>query len=260
MFSVLSKFLAIPLHPLGLTLFLLASALLIMFIWRKTKIPAVLFTCAFFVLLLFSSPLASRPLMRGLERQYLPSANYEKASAVVLLGGATRGKRAPRINVETNDNANRIFNSVRVFRQSGSEKLVLTGGIVSVVSNDTVPEANSMFLILNEFFGIDSADVLLEGKSRNTRENAFYTKKIMEEAGLGNDIILVTSAYHMPRSAAIFRKAGFTVTPAPAGFYEEDYVGFKPYTWLPNLRSLVNSSIALHEYYGSLVYKMLGWM
>jgi len=260
MFQILSKFLVIPFNPVGLTLLLLASALLVMLIWRKTKISMILFSGAFFVLLLFSSPLVSRPLMRGLEQRYLPSVNYEKASAVVFLGGATVGKMPPRINVETNSNADRIFNSVRVFRQSGSEKLVLTGGVVGVIFNDTVPEAHSMFLLLNEFFGIDSADVLLESKSKNTRENALYTKKIMEEAGLGNDIILVTSAYHMPRSAAIFRKAGFDVTPAPCGFYEEDYTGFKLYRWLPSARSLYISTIALHEYYGSLVYKILGWM
>ncbi|MCL2688958.1 MAG: YdcF family protein [Chitinispirillia bacterium] len=260
MFLVLSKFLVIPFNPVGLTLTLMLSALLVMFIWRRVKISMILFSSAFFVIFLFSSPLVSRVLMRGLEQRYLPSVNYDKASAVVLLGGATVGQRAPRINVETNADANRIFNSVRVFRQSGSEKLVLSGGVVEVVSNDTVPEAHSAFLLLNELFGIDSADVLLEPNSRNTRENALYTKKVMEEAGLGNDIILVTSAYHMPRSAAIFRKAGFIVTPAPAGFYEEDYIGFKLYGWLPNAGSLFRSTIALHEYYGIAVYKILGWM
>ena len=260
MFLILSKLLIIPFHPVGLTLILSLSALLVMIIWRRVKISTILFSCAFSVIFLFSSPLVSRPLMRGLEKQYLPSVNYGKASAVVLLGGATVGKIAPRINVETNDNANRIFNSVRVFRQSGSQKLVLTGGVIGFASNDTVSEANSMFLLLSELFGIDSADALLEHESKNTRENALYTKKLMEEAGLGNDIILVTSAYHMPRSAAIFRKAGFSVTPAPAGFYEEEYAGFKPYRWLPNARSLFISTIALHEYYGSIVYKVLGWM
>jgi len=260
MFLILSKFLVIPFNPVGLTLTLLSSAILVMVIWRRVKISMILFSCAFFVILLFSSPMVARPLMRGLEKQYPPAARYDKASAVVLLGGATVGKRAPRINVETNSNANRIFNSVRVFKQSGSEKLVLTGGVVDVVSNDTVPEAYSMFSLLNEFFGIDSADVLFEDRSRNTRENALYTKKLMEEAGLGNDIILVTSAYHMPRSAAIFRKAGFTVTPAPAGFYEEDYTGFKLHQWMPNAHSLFKSTIALHEYYGNAIYKMLGWM
>jgi len=260
MFLILSKFLVIPFNPLGLTLTLLLSAFLVMIIWRKTKISIILFSSAFFVLLLFSSPVVSRPLMRGLEQRYLPSANYDKASAVVLLGGATIGKMAPRINVETNSNANRIFNSVRVFRQSGSKKLVLSGGVVGIVTNDTVPEAYSTFLLLNEFFGIDSADVIIEHESKNTRENALYTKKRMEEAGLGNDIILVTSAYHMPRSAAIFRKAGFTVTPAPAGFYEDDYIGFKPYKWLPSVGSLFTSTIALNEYYGRAVYKVLGWL
>jgi len=260
MFVILSKLLVIPFNPIGLTLVLLLSGLLVMFIWRKTKISAILFSCAFGVIFLFSSPLMSRPLMRGLEKQYLPSANYEKASAVVLLGGATVGKIPPRIYAETNDNANRIFHSVRVFRQSGSPKLILTGGIIEFASNDSVSEAQSMFSLLNELFGIDSCDVLLEHESRNTKENAIFTKRKMEEAGMGNDIILVTSAYHMPRSAAIFRKAGFSVTPAPTGYYEEERLGFKPYRWLPSAKSLYKSTVALHEYYGSAVYRILGWM
>ncbi|MDR0307544.1 MAG: YdcF family protein [Chitinispirillales bacterium] len=260
MLFILSKLLAIPFNPVGLILVLLLASFLTAVIWRRVKLTLIFFSGAFFVLLLLSTPLLSRPLMRGLEKQYMPSENYSPASAVVLLGGATVGKISPRIYAETNHNANRIFHAVRVFRQSGSPKLVLSGGVIEFTSNEMVSEAQSMYTLLNEFFGMDTSDVLLEDESKNTRENALYTKKVMEEAGMGNDIILVTSAYHMPRSAAVFRKAGFSVTPAPTGYYEEESFAFKLYQWLPKTSTLFKSSIALHEYYGSVVYKILGWM
>ncbi|MDR3012206.1 MAG: YdcF family protein [Chitinispirillales bacterium] len=260
MFLIFSKLSSILVDPVGLTLLVFAIGLLLFVLRRKKKIAVTFLMCGFSLLLIFSSPLVSHFLMRGLEKQYLPSPRYRPASAVVLLGGTTTGKIPPRIHIETAREGNRIFNAARVFRQSGSPYLVLTGGIVDIISEDTTPEAHTMFELLNEMFGISADVVIIEDKSRNTRENAVYTKAKMEEAGLGLDIILVTSAYHMPRSVGIFKKAGFTVTPAPSGYFKNDFISAKPLTWLPSSAALFDTSIALREYVGIIVYKIMGWI
>jgi uncharacterized SAM-binding protein YcdF (DUF218 family) len=199
--------------------------------------------------------------MRGLESRYPPVPIYEQVSAVVFLGGATMGKMPPRIYVETNHSADRFFHAVRVYRETFSGKLVLTGGKIPFMNGDLVPEAYAMFELLNELFGIDSSDVIFETESRNTRENAVYTKMALETAGLGTDIILVTNAYHMPRSVGIFKKAGFErVIPAPTGYREDKRFVMKPLRLLPNPQSLFNSALALHEYYGIIAYKIMGWI
>ncbi|MDR0330304.1 MAG: YdcF family protein [Chitinispirillales bacterium] len=260
MFVMLSKILAVPLDPIGLTLLLLGSGVVFALIWRKPRMSAACFILGFASFLAFSSPITAYYLMRGLEGCYQPRENYGEASAVVLLGGFTTGRIPPRLHVEVNHAANRAFQAARVRRQGAASKIVLTGGLLDFMNDEKAPEASSMFELMHEHFGIDSADVILEGKSLNTRENAIYTKAALTEAGLGHDIILVTSAFHMPRAVAVFRKAGFSVTPAPCGYFENKVFSRKPLTWLPNAAALFESSIALREYYGIAAYKMAGWI
>ncbi|MCL2183938.1 MAG: YdcF family protein [Chitinispirillia bacterium] len=255
-----SKIIGALIDPAALALFLLAAGAVFLFFPRRPRVSAVFFICAFAVLAFFSMPFISHVLLRGLEGQYLPASEYEPADAVVLLGGFTAGPLPPRLHVETNISANRAFNAVRVFRQTGTRPMVLTGGLVDLINDEVIPEAHSMFALLSEHFGIDSSDVIIEPGSRNTRENALYTKAALAEAEVGHNIILVTSAYHMPRAAAVFRKAGFTVTPAPAGYIKTELVSGKPLTWFPSATSLFESALAVREYCGIASYKIMGWI
>ena len=105
---------------------------------------------------------------------------------------------------------------------------------------------------------MDTSAVVLETRAQNTYENGKFTKEILDSLGLSPAVILVTSALHMPRSAAIFRKCGCAVYPAPT-----DYLADAPYRWdainfVPNSDALNNSTNALHEIYGIIAYKMLG--
>jgi len=256
----ISKILAVFIDPVGIMLAFFAVGALAAFFPRWVKMSAALFICGFAALVAFSSPLTAHVLLRGLEGQYLPAPEYAPADAVVFLGGATVGQIPPRIYPEINIAGNRVFNAVRVYRQTKSPKMVLTGGLTELISDEIVPEANTMFELLNEHFGIDTSDVLIENKSRNTRDNAVNTKQVMEEAGMGLNIILVTSAFHMPRAVGVFTKAGFTVTPSPTGYFKNSKFTDKPLNWLPCSKSLFESSIAIREYCGILSYKIMGWL
>jgi uncharacterized SAM-binding protein YcdF (DUF218 family) len=260
MLLILSKLLTTLLNPVGAALLLLACGLLFTFVWRKARAAAVFFACAFAVLLVFSLPITEHLLLRGLEGRYRPQSEYGQASAVVLLGGFTRGRIPPRLFAETTIDANRAFGAVRVWRQGAAPKMMLTGGLLDWTTEESISEADNMLEILSGFFGIDSADVLLDGRAQNTRDNARYTREALEAAGLGLDIILVTSAYHTPRAVAVFEKAGFKVTPAPAGYIANSVFSRKPLLWLPGASSLFSSSIALHEYIGLAAYRAAGWI
>ncbi|GBU21118.1 hypothetical protein R80B4_01007 [Fibrobacteres bacterium R8-0-B4] len=257
---ILSKLLVTLINPVGLTLLFLACGMLFTFVWRKARTSAVFFVGGFVLLFAFSLPITAHFLMRGLEGRYEPRSEYGPASAVVLLSGFTRGKVPPRLYIETNMDADRAFGAMRIWKQGAASKLVLTGGFVGQIENVEASEANCMFELLSEHFGVDSADVIFENMAQNTRDNARYTRETLTAAGLGLDIILVTSAYHMPRSAAVFEKAGFTVTPAPAGYFADRNFSRKPLMWLPGPAALFESSIALREYLGMAVYKTLGWI
>jgi len=258
---ILSKILLTLVNPVGFTLLLLVGGMFFLLVSRKTRTAVVLFVCSFAVLLAFSMPITAHFLMRGLEGRYDPQSVYDRpVSAVVLLGGFTRGKVPPRLYAETNMDANRAFGAMRVWRQGVASKLVLTGGLLELTTDEVVPEARTMFDLLSEHFGVDSADVIIESRAQNTKDNAVYTREALTEAGLDLDVVLVTSAYHMPRAAAAFEKAGFTVTPAPTGFFADKDFSRKPFKWLPSVASLFESTIALREYLGMAVYKAAGWI
>ncbi len=258
----LSKLLVTLLNPVGLTLIFWACGFLFRFVWRKARLSAVFFVGGFVALLVFSLPITAHFLMRGLEGRYEPRREYGPASAVVLLGGFTRGKISPRLYVETNMSAERAFGAMRVWRQGWAPKMVLTGGVVGVPTGvkGEISEAAGMFELLNEHFGVDSADVIFESMAQSTRDNAVYTREALTEAGFGLDIILVTSAYHIPRAVAVFEKAGFTVTPAPSGYFSDKVFNGKQLRWLPDPTALFESSVALREYLGMAVYKAAGWI
>jgi uncharacterized SAM-binding protein YcdF (DUF218 family) len=112
---------------------------------------------------------------------------------------------------------------------------------------------------LLEEWNIPSAAIRIETGSINTHENAIRSCQILAPLGI-RQILLVTSAMHMPRAAAAFRKAGFQVTVAPAdfrsGWGEPDYLS----RWLPRAQYLVDTEDALHEWMGIGIYRLRGWM
>ena len=107
-------------------------------------------------------------------------------------------------------------------------------------------------------FGIPKDKVLVETQSRNTRENVLYTKAILNKLK-AKKVILVTSAFHLPRSYALFKKAGIDAVPVASDFYITDQ-RYNPFSFIPSLGSLALSSIAIKEYAGLFVYRLMGWI
>lgn len=92
-----------------------------------------------------------------------------------------------------------------------------------------------------------------EDASDNTLENARYSFRTLQQDGIGK-VYLVTHAWHMPRAADAFRRAGFEVVEAPTAFttrYRTDLLAF-----LPRAEAAKNSRIFVHELIGSLWYRL----
>ena len=102
--------------------------------------------------------------------------------------------------------------------------------------------------------------MLVEDKSRNTRENALNVKDLLKERHLGSSIILVTSALHMPRAIRIFTRVGLKVTPAPADYRVAPTQGSAWFRLIPSAEALAGSTSAIKEYMGIATYKLLGWL
>ncbi len=259
MMQIISKFLVIPFYPIGLVSVSVAVSLFCL--WKNYRKTALGFGLAGLVLLyLFSTKPCCHFLLRSLENNYPQLKDYPRAAAVVLAGGAGVAPTPPRQFVETNQYADRIFHAVRLWKSGFAPFLVVLGGQSKLVNPNDTPEARELASIIMEFFNGDSAHLILEEHSQSTHEHAPALLRIFQERGLPAEIILVTSALHLPRAVAVFKKAGFTVYPAPTDFRTEERLKMNFYLLFPQAEFLYYSTSVLHEYYGLLVYRLLGWI
>src|SRR5262249_13615944 len=107
-------------------------------------------------------------------------------------------------------------------------------------------------------WGVPPEAILLEDRSLNTHENAVFSFQILTARQVRR-ILLVTSAMHMPRAVAAFRKAGFEVVPTPADFRTGWVPLNTPADAWPSADWLLSSELAIKEWIGLLVYKVRGW-
>lgn len=262
MFVFLSKFLPLLIFPLGL----IASLLLIALIWRRGRWAAIFL--ALVILWLSSSRYAAYALIRSLESQYQLPAGTLRADAIVVLGGGTRSGDPPRPMTEVNEAGDRLLYGAKLYQDGAADVVLVTGGSIEWLTPEGIgPEANDMSALM-ELLGVPRRALWQEAKSRNTYENALYSRQMLSEAGM-DSIILVTSAMHMPRSVPLFEAQGLSVVPAPTDFLVSDaewqhlWRGGPTVTainLLPNVEYLTYTTRALKEYVGLLVYGLRGWL
>jgi uncharacterized SAM-binding protein YcdF (DUF218 family) len=257
MITCISKYIALPCYPLGLALLLLVAGAIMLF-RQKLKPGRLLVLCAIIELYLFSAGPLPHFLVRSFEKKFDPRLSFPNASAIVLLSGGEVVGMPPRLYDEVNDAGDRILYAARLLRQNVAPRLVITGGSLSYVREGVRSQAEAAFHIIAGMGPIDSSRVLLETKAQNTYENGVFTKRLFDSMKIAPDIILVTSAMHMARSVAIFRKLGFTVCPAPTDYSADFPLQWKPISLLPSAEGLRASTSAIHEFYGILAYRLLG--
>jgi uncharacterized SAM-binding protein YcdF (DUF218 family) len=250
----LVKLTSLLVYPLSLSLLLLLVALLLSRS-RWTRLRNAILLLATGWLYLSSTAFFANFLMASLERDFVPRAMsvIAPADAIVLLGGALRGDTHMGTLADLNDHADRLVHAAALYRAGKAPVLLLTGG----AAEDVRTEAEQMKDILT-VMGIPAASMILESGSRNTYDNAVYSAQILKSRGMRR-ILLVTSAYHMRRSVALFEAQGLEVVPS-ATDYQILVVSETLPPWLPLVGNLSRTTTALHEIVGYWVYRWQGWM
>jgi uncharacterized SAM-binding protein YcdF (DUF218 family) len=256
MFFAVSKTLGFLCNPLWVSLVVLA--LFGLRLRRRYKGAAGLFWFGLIVLYACSTGVVSSALMRPLEGPYRNAhAPPSQVGAIVVLGGSLDLELSTAEHSELRAASDRFVDGVRLARRFPDAKLVFSGGTAELVESAGPKEATLLKKLAVEL-GILEQRILVEDKSRNTRENATATKVVIDREHLSN-VVLVTSAYHMRRALACFRAVGVNPTP-----YATDFKGraqpFAAYAFVPDIECLSDSNRALREYVGLQVYRRKGWL
>jgi uncharacterized SAM-binding protein YcdF (DUF218 family) len=252
-FFITSKILSAFLFPLpGLLLFGL-------FLSFRTRSGSGLRFAIRFVCLglwLVSSYGIANRLVQSLEDKYPPVSleALPQVDAVVVLGGMVNNLSKYPENTELNSAADRIIQTVRIFKSNKTKKVLFTGGSGSLSFQDRTEAEGIKNLLVD--LGIPQSAILIEDKSRNTRENAVYSKAILQKENL-TKIILVTSAFHMERALHEFHDPEIEIFPCPTDYRSiTEEVGFWE-KWIPNTGALETSTLSIKEWIGIFAYSWI---
>jgi uncharacterized SAM-binding protein YcdF (DUF218 family) len=247
---VVSKLMSAITQPMFWLALWWALALLMLLRWRKLATAMLWSGLAVLGLLGFEA--APHALLRSLENRFpVPTADaVGRHVGVIVLGGATEhpGIYQAHGQVPLGEAAERMSAPVGLLRQYPKLQLVYSGGEGRLLATG-VSEAE----LAKAFYqqqGVDMGRVLLEGGSRTTRENARQVAALLGER-CRQPWLLVTSAWHMPRSVPEFEAVGCQVTPYPVDFRTGDATALTEYSLASSLKLW---QIALHEWLGLWVY------
>jgi uncharacterized SAM-binding protein YcdF (DUF218 family) len=255
MFFVLSKvlgFFAVPSNAIAVICALGAALLLIR--WpRAGRGTLVLGVC---LLLLFGYSPAGNVLLLSLSERF-PAWQFDghEPEGIIVLGGAIDSEAsAARNSLELDSSAERIIAMLELARRFPNARIVFSGGSGNLIDN-SVPEAPIAGRLLDRF-GIARARVVLEDQSRTTDENAALVRKLVAPKP-GERWLLVTSAFHMPRSIGAFRAAGFEVEAYPVDWRTRGWIDAAiPFDRLS--AGLARTDVAVHEWIGLIAYWLAG--
>jgi uncharacterized SAM-binding protein YcdF (DUF218 family) len=257
MYVYLSKILPLFVMPISVVLVLLVLGFLFLWNgWRMTGRSMVL--VAAFVLWMTSTPFAANTLYNNLEARYppIPLAELPAADCAVLLGGAVQGALPPRVDIELNEAVDRVYKTAQLQRAGKARFVIVTAGN-QPWSESPWAEADLIRDLLVEW-GVPKEAIFLEGSSRNTRENALYSKIMIDSMNCETPL-LVTSAGHMPRAVAAFQSAGVSVVPVSTDVRVVAGGSQSAVMLLPSAGALAMTSDAIREWIGMWIYRMQGW-
>jgi len=257
MFFILSKVLMFFVLPSNIVWMLVAAGMIMLWRGRLAAGRRLVAAGLASILIVGFSPLGTL-LIYPLEQRFVLSkaavaepARLGRIDGVIVLGGFEDGRIASgRGLLALNEGGERLAETVRLAHALPDAKIVFSGGVGNLLL--TAEDAAASVGGYLESVGIARQRIVLEAKSRNTWENATMTREVLQPTP-GKRYLLVTSAWHMPRSMGVFRQAGFDVVAWPVDYRTrgaDDLV--RPFAAIGN--GLERSDTAVKEWIGLAAY------
>jgi len=249
--KIVSQFL----FPYPLSILIILTGLSFLWLSTRHKLGRLITTFGVMLLLLFSYEPLPKAMLHSLEYEHMPLLSveaYQDIKWIVVLGEwSTKVDAFPAVSRLSRVSLARLAEGIRLYRMLPERKILLSGGAGAVDSHETV--AASMYNAALEL-GVNPGDIVLEKASRDTKDEALFIKDMLGD----KRFILVTSASHMPRSLALFRKQGMDPIPSPADFLIKENELQKSISIFPSTDDIYMAKRAVYEYLGIAWAKLRG--
>lgn len=255
MFFILSKTLNYLVMPLTMVAgCFVAAALLKYSSWRKRT-----FVAGLILLFLFTNEFISNELMKAWEVDATPFRDMNKYKVGIVLTGAFIGGQQPDDRVYFSRGADRVVHTVQLYKLGLIERILVSGGsgrIVDIGEREADKFRDAMILM-----GVPDSAIVLENTTRNTHESAIAVKELLRESGYDSrQCVLITSAFHMRRSLACYRKVGLHMDAFATDFYGHHGTYYPDSFLIPKIDALIIWHKLVREWVGFIAYWIAGYV
>lgn len=250
MFFFLSKLLFFLIVPFNWVILLCITYLIV----KNKKLKKRLLIAIVTITIVFSNPFIFFKVLHAWQitkPELLVGKQYQVG---IILGGLTSFDRSG--NGYFNEASDRFIQTLKLYNQGIIKKIVVTGGSGLLLGKEPV-EGN----VLKEEFlknKVNANDLIIENRSRNTYENAIFTKIFLDSLQLTDTMVLVSSASHLRRSKKVFENAGFKIVNYPSDFeFIDQFYTPLDYIW-PDITAFHGWVKLIKEMVGTIVYSITG--
>lgn len=257
MFFSVSKVGWLLIQPIGILVLCFVAIFALTFV--RPRWPARAFAAFGLASILVAAQTnAGRLLLQPLENRFardVADPSPGQVAGIIVLGGGFDGHvTKSRGAFELGESGDRFVAAVLLAVKLPKLPIIVSGGEASLIGATEGDAAIAVRFF--EAFGINPERLILESRSKNTHENALYTKAMLPDAN-GKPWLLVTSAFHMPRAVGAFRRQGVDVTPWPVDFRTTGQETFAFGRDDP-IQALSELNLAMREWIGIAVYSRTG--
>jgi uncharacterized SAM-binding protein YcdF (DUF218 family) len=178
----------------------------------------------------------------------------------IVLTGVTNLNKTVYDRTFFNKGADRATHTVQLYKLGKIKKILITGGQgLDPTNPNTEADLLKNFMVMT---GVPDQDIMVETAAKNTRENAAFSKEMLLQNGYGIDqkFLLITSAFHIPRSKGCFDKVGLQTDTFPVDYYSEDIRFSIPLLLQPEPYSIFMWHKLFKEWIGITVYWLVGYI
>lgn len=255
MFFFLSKTLNYLTQPLVIIILLVV----ISFFIRKERVKRWLRIGSFVLLALMSNQFLANEAIRAWEPRIMAFSELKKKYDYgILLTGIAKANVGPDDRVYFARGADRATHTLQLYKLGYIRKIIISGGSGRLIDIG-VREAEQLAAFF-EMAGVPKEDVIIENQANNTYQNAIEVKRIVDQLEGPKELLVITSAFHIPRSMACFRKAGVAADAFPTDPQAFDRTFRFDVLIIPKLEAMGVWQTLFKEWVGFVAYKVAGYI